>query len=710
MENNSFDFLNHCLDKDTCSYLSLGLDAENPKGEILGKEELLNRISIMLSVDSVMDSPFNETLFNALKPYLGMVGLQSSNSERETDMGKMIDKIFNRFISYLQSQWFIPSKFGFLFPFFPLYVIYQFLTKGKRISLLDLMSLKTKTIYYPYFILAILAPNYPDGYPDWLLYPVQETMKTYGNKLKEGWRKFVKSLFKATDSQNEFTHLMFLVCVLWVLKSEYEKLNTDVLLSGLPMDLPDLNSLKFLDEKISEFIKEKPFNDKENKKYYQFYASLLLGVYESLETKDSLLDSEAEEQRNGNKSKQIEAIEPVKFTKWQAEMLIEAKALNPIFALMSSLRYNGEEEYAKLYNEFLPYEAKKEGCKKLLIDHFFPYNHLQSDYTVMTVGQDDVLPSSNGESAEEWSYLPPTEKGINLELIDKLYLYFNHLPLDILKHPDALSVNGYDIIQVEKVDPDVVRRYAALFSDKGHWSIVKDRFESEVENRVKDIFSLLRHNIKDEFETIKENLEYIESILNNIEENHEHGVIKSNVIDSLQRLNKVWTKWNEESKRIADEKTRIKRNFLCVISKSILLRKVKGVTIELENRNVPDDFEYEFWGEGASWFQTMVENIINNAISHGFSRGNDGFVSPDNKRIVVQTSICNQILSLKIMNNGRKSLVNIDEFRAQGVTKSQGHSGLGGAQIDEIARRHGGVISLSSSDDWNFILNIDFKL
>ena len=62
------------------------------------------------------------------------------------------------------------------------------------------------------------------------------------------------------------------------------------------------------------------------------------------------------------------------------------------------------------------------------------------------------------------------------------------------------------------------------------------------------------------------------------------------------------------------------------------------------------------------------------------------------------------------MNNGRKSLVNIDEFGAQGVTKSQGHSGLGGAQIDEIARRHGGVISLSSSDDWNFILNIDFKL
>ena len=106
----------------------------------------------------------------------------------------------------------------------------------------------------------------------------------------------------------------------------------------------------------------------------------------------------------------------------------------------------------------------------------------------------------------------------------------------------------------------------------------------------------------------------------------------------------------------------------------------------------------------------MLDSILSNAVRHGFHKRKN--YTDDNKveigLDVVRKDLKPYVL-IKVSNNGDPMAegFTIKDFISRGrFASGTGRSGLGGYHVHQIAKGHGGYLSLDSTKVWNMIVDV----
>lgn len=127
-------------------------------------------------------------------------------------------------------------------------------------------------------------------------------------------------------------------------------------------------------------------------------------------------------------------------------------------------------------------------------------------------------------------------------------------------------------------------------------------------------------------------------------------------------------------------------------------------SIKLEN-NLEEKTEVNF---DRMMMTVMLDAILDNASRHGFQKrksdANELIISLD---LVTENETAYIVIS--IANNGRPMAdgFTIDDYISRGrYSATSGRSGLGGFHAYQVAKGHGGFISLSSNNQWSVIIDV----
>ncbi len=127
-------------------------------------------------------------------------------------------------------------------------------------------------------------------------------------------------------------------------------------------------------------------------------------------------------------------------------------------------------------------------------------------------------------------------------------------------------------------------------------------------------------------------------------------------------------------------------------------------SIKLDN-NLEEKTEVNF---DRTMMTVMLDAILDNASRHGFQKresdANELIISLD---LVTENESAYIVIS--IANNGRPMAdgFTIDDYISRGrYSATSGRSGLGGFHAYQVAKGHGGFISLSSNNQWSVIIDV----
>lgn len=694
MDVNKGFYLPDCLDEQTIVYFSSGLDNSAGGYKVFSKVELIEEIARILAVpaSSLLDrgACYDSILCGALDRFWKML-----TPESDKRIGSPTEQIKEIVRSVMDSS----------------------SIRSDDMSFVDL-SWRMSDIYYPYLMLFVLEPYRPE----WLMvnHRTLDIAIRSGllaiESLKYSWNGLLYGRFNSEKESAECSRLLFVITLLVVLRNEVGFLNTCEDLTNLPVEIPQRRSSSFLRIKTLDF-----------RDIHQ-YASLLLGIYEELgkghSQSETKLMERIKRQIDGCEDLGIVGMRPMPFTEWQTKAIMaDPETLDPVFAALSTLRYhtysNGSE-IARLYYEYMPYQATGKEKRKLFINHFFPYIALSSDDVVLSDVIIEPMVNSSGEYTGEFMEKPVCVEGIDTGLMDMLYLHFNRHDVGNLrqlrrtessgqsdKGSDISDLHSFDIIQGERIDTNTVKRYHQFLSNCGEWKQVKDRFEAEVERRVTLELRHFRHNILQHFGHLEKDADAIVRYIENDRMDRVLELARSSrrgIRRSLAQLAALST-----------DKTNFKRlPFNLQIQGFIddLPSNERSVKISWNKGNVPDDMMFPFVGDNGFLFYIMMQNVVKNAYDHGFNVKDPEFKMPPQPEIMIEADIINDVLRLRIMNNGKPLPEGFDkhDYITSGFTTSTGNTGLGGAQIDAIVRQHGGTLEIGRTEEWNFILQIEFKI
>lgn len=697
---NNFKFLENCLDKKTVDYFNIGLYPEKASPPILNKDSLYEELSKLLGIEKekLFKISYSEAFHNAFSCIKWKRKYKKSFDTLDpihTNEPYLIN-LYNLFFNHL---------------------IRDNATSDLAMSL----SLFISNAYIPYlFLLLLEIPQ------DWLLINSdffsseifylktghKQSFQKEGNNIKNlnyfilriEWNNFLTKLVKGNKELIKIKKLFFCNALIHVLRYELALLKTPAELTDLPNKLPDLVSSKYLRERIAL---------SRNKTNYEYYFALLLGIYlnSDLRTKeiDEYLEKFSQIYKQNHSLDNFEKL----FTKWQVrEILRQPKSLTPIFALLLTMRENSGEEMARLFYEFKDYASKNinnlntNGEKRiLLLNYFLPYSYIDNNTIILKPKTETSLTIDERKDSSFIQY----ETGKEIIIINLLYLLFNNLNTYNYREINEEDKASFDCIQVNEVNGRISQLYYPYLKQDGDWLIVKDRFESELDIRMKVFMSNLRHDILHHLDpsinSNKEITEYLESQ----EESDRNKEVKSYSKSILRNLrivrNQLKTALSEYDRK--GEFFNFKEKIKDFISAIPIHRRV---SLELNLHKIPDDLKFYFIGDGGILFYRMLENIINNAMVHGFDSCK--------KDLGYQPSICieaqteDELVTLRIKNNGHPFPENftIDNYRTSGITNKSGHTGLGGHQINKIANLHKGNLDITSDENWNCIIEIKFNI
>ena len=716
MVDDSFSFLLECLDEDSLQYLKSGL-MPSCSDMCITPDDLIFRIGQILGVRSIDEAPYTSTVLAAFNPYVEFISqnIRKDNKSWDARILKFLRKINDRLNHDGQKKNTLndnvePNNIGYnicdevqsIDSIFKL--IYEWII-GTTYLPPD-WSLIAKE-WYPYLFLYLMSKEYPE----WLLFqdfPIElyglptDTREKYIAALPNIWQNKLKSTFDNDKKREEFKRVLFLISFMEVLRREYILLEETSLLP-LPIQLPSNISSRFIRIKLDQSPK------REN--IYITSIAVIMGVYNNSNHTSDAVKFLITLQEAG--TGEMKSVRSLKFASWQAKKIINQHSLDPLFALLSSLKYSEPSLWAQTYFDFKDY-AEEDKVKlgnrysgTIYLNHFFPYHDLHNGDVIKPEGLSSPELSVDGVPTGELIYHPLVKDGICIDLADRIYLLLDGFDDSIMRLAQDSDVGAFSYIQSENIDAAVSKNYYKYLSDIGTWRVVKDKFEAELNKRVQAAIADIRHNVKHYVDHLPRQTKKIEEylitpdpektqrIIDYAHDTHKQIKIALRVLNySLSGLESSQfnnMRWNETISHLLDEMPNISKN----------------ISIKYDKGNVSDAITFPF-RKNAFYFAQMIQNVIKNAEDHGFNGGD--IVSP---KISILSEIFNNSIFISFMNNGTplSEDMTIDKFRTRGLSGEVDNSGLGGAQIDRIIRAHGGEIcELSSSEEWSFILKIKFFL
>ena len=713
----NFCFLRECLDEDSVKYLKSGL-MSSCSDMCITPDDLIFRIGQILGVSSIDEAPYTSTVLAAFNPYVKFISqnIRKDNKSWEARIIKFFRSINDRLnydrqkknnlndnIEIHNTVNEICDEVQSIDSIFEL--IYEWIIETTNLP--PDWSIIAKE-WYPYFFLSFMKKEYPD----WLLFqdfPIElyglptETREKHIAALPCIWQNKLKTTFDNDKTREEFKRLLFLISFIEVLRREYILLEESSLLP-LPIQLPSNISSRFIRIKLESIPKER-----EN--IHITCIALIMGVYNKCNHTSDAVKYLIALQEAG--TGEMTSVRPINVSSWQAKKIIDQHSLDPLFALISSLKYSEPSFWAQVYYDFREYadEDKVKLGKRysgtLYLNHFFPYHNLHINDVIKPEGLSNPELSTDGVPTGNLIYHPLVKDGICIDLADRIYLLMYGFDDSILRLAQESDIGIFSYIQSENIDAAVSKHYYKYLSDIGAWRVVKDKFEAELDKRVMAAIADIRHNVKHYVDHLPRQTQKIEEfliapdsgkrqrIIDYAHDTHKQIKIALRVLNySLSGLESSQSnnmKWNETI--------------------SLLLYEMPNLTtkisVEYDKGNVSDEITFPF-REKAFYFAQMIQNIIKNAEDHGFK--DSDITTP---KIKIVSEFDEDSIYLSFMNNGTplSESMTIDKYRTRGLTGNSGNSGLGGAQIDRIIRAHGGEIcELSSSKEWNFILKIKFRL
>lgn len=703
MPENNFRFLEKCLDALTLEYATEGMNLSPFEEPLFTVDSFKHCVEELLGVTQgrLLEAPYEISFLNAFKNY--------EYKKKATKQFKKLNFIGNFGKGFLGNQ---NNSIQILEELLQNMIDISLNNKRWSQQVFE-FSMRFPRNFWPYLWLYIIVPTH---LPKWTLitndslaelftYTSSGSLYLVSKTLQESWQITLNTLFKDKKESQNFAQLLFLLSLFTVIRTEISLCNTGYSLDSLmPLKMPDSSSSLYLFERIDKREKESALEKR--------IASLLIGVYKASNRKDKSIDELISDQEAGNNITGIEQIKPMLFTTWQADAILKNPAmLNPFFAYMSALKYrNNEEEIARMYFEYIPYGYKanilNKSKKLLLLNHFFPYVTIDRNTTIKKEGK--KLPMTLPDGKEGYSFVPKIVSGINLGLIDMLYLHFNYFPQEVMKELTPEDEASFDCIQAENVDAGTALSFHRYLSSTGIWKLVKNKFESEVELRVRQQVRQLRHDINHFLGPVEGTAQDICEYLMRLPENSERNYMIEYAKEIIKDIDMSFLML-DEAIEINDSQP-YKAPFNDTINQFISRLPKNQIEIIYNKTNVSDDFEYCFLGKNGISFYRMFENIINNAFTHGFSTAYGTTIK--NPVVLIEGEISDNMLILRIKNNGepKPDLFDVNAYITSGVSNKKGHTGLGGYEIDRIARLHSGQLNISSSKEWGFIVEIYFKL
>ena len=419
---------------------------------------------------------------------------------------------------------------------------------------------------------------------------------------------------------------------------------------------------KYISDKLNSIKKTKKTN---------IHITLIYGLYKEFDAKDqAIIDN-------------MEPCKSVKFHPLVAKHIIESQSYKTLFE-----DYNLEVNQIKDYGLFDYIEHKwdkeKNSGKRLLLNYWFPLTKIREN--------DVILPRPN--------------------IVDRIYV-------SLMKGVDYQRYwrrpndeEQFDYIQISPPPSNIpienknlqVQAYQNCLAPGGEFLVVKSEKDYEFDERIIEVFSNFRHDLK---------------------------VIRMNLSTELFLLQKKWDSLDskEQKERIdrikyyydlldayiamaGNPKTENKNiiqivDFLRSYSQFIAKARNSGTIQYIVNDSaVPEDYTIHF---NKPLLTIILDAIVDNAIKHGFNDYHDS-TAPTIEFELVDTE---QYLILKVCNNGRPiDIINPADFKTRGVFAGPtGHTGLGGYLINKHMTKQGGKVELPLPEErtWNTEIHLYIK-
>lgn len=572
--------------------------------------------------------------------------------------------------------------------------------------------------YLPYMLVSVIFP-YAHS-PQWLLYNEMILNLIFFNQLKDegkssnlrqelnqNWNKFLKSSGKYILNPKEFGDRLFILAVSYIIWNELDMIETKANIDN------DFSPFKLPATTTNEFLKKKLEVYQSSGNSFIPFASILTGLYKYGNRHVEEIDSMLKLQIEGRQS-----FAPSLFTSWQIEAILKnPQDLDPFFAVISSSQYDNGDFKVNLYHEFIPYQPAmmlmQDGQKKILhLNHFFPYTTIYPGSVIKRQGLSfQEFDEENGDNVI-FKYQPKiSRQGLVTDLFDLLYLWFNGFSLSIYRQLNEQDEKSFSYIVTETVDESVAQLHRKYFNNFGSWIIVKNRFDAELERRVEQRIGALRHDVKHYFGSLFSNFKSIEKYIKNQEDSPEKE-------KTLRYLNACRRNVNIGTMHMAGTLCETDAGKSLKFNEKIgeliqYLPDMDSIAVTYDKGNIPDDFEFRFYGDNGIHFLALMQNIAMNAKEHGFKENDPDFQLPSQPELLIEGRLDNDELSLLFKNNGKpldKNNLTVNKFISLGYSTKEIPSGKGGPQIEKMARLHKGEIFLASTPEWGFILGIKFQI